>query len=504
MADLFIFMFILSFIASIIGLIKPTMIKMKSRKHVIKYILPTMIIAMLIGGALVEPAEDEASSNEPSQVESKEEHKEEQKTKNEESIPSKDERDDHKKVENETEKEDSDKEEETSVEQDNTDQNQASSENDKNEKQEKQNSSSEPNSNLEVHYINSGQADATLFDYSHEGEDYNVLIDSGDWNGQNVVHYLNNQDVQEIDLVIGTHNHADHIGQMDQVVNQFEVDEVWLTGNSASSQTFERVLTAIETSDTDYHEPRAGEEYEIGSLEVDVYHPASLTGDKNDDSISAKMTYGETSFFFSGDVEASGESKMVSRGGLSADILQLGHHGSSTSNSSSFLSAIDPEVAIYSAGSDNSYGHPHNEVINRVKNAEIDLYGTDVHGTVIVTTNGSDYSVATNQNGNITASQESNQTTTHDENQETNNQEDTSTEEQNTEEKDSTNTNQTCVDINSASKENLQKIIHIGDSRAEDLISLRPFDSVDSLTAINGIGPSRIDDIKSQGVACAK
>ncbi|WP_188208144.1 MBL fold metallo-hydrolase [Alkalibacillus aidingensis] len=356
-----------------------------------------------------------------------------------------------------------------------------------NEKDEKP--SSEIEDELTAHYFDVGQADSTLLTYTHEGEDYHILIDTGDWTSSDVTYYLNDLGVEQLDLLIGTHVHADHIGQMEEVVENFSVDEVWMTGNEGTSQTYENALAAIETNDVGYHEPRVGEAYEIGVLEVEVLHPSQLTGDFNDDSVSTRMTYGDISFLFTGDAEATGEAAML-RGNaqLDAHILQLGHHGSSTSTSPDFLAAVNPEVAIYSAGANNSYGHPHEEVVERVQASGIDLYGTDVHGTIVVTTDGEAYQVETRRDGTITPAAEEpseSESTEQDSNQ--------------PEQEESVDH---CVDINSASYEELQEIIHIGPDRAQQIIDLRPFNRVEDLTQVHGIGGGRLGDIESEGLAC--
>src|SRR5699024_10293203 len=152
------------------------------------------------------------------------------------------------------------------------------------------------------------------------------------------------------------------------------------------------------------------------------------------------------------------------------------HHGSDTSSHPEFLEAVNPEIAIYSAGEDNQYGHPHDEVISRIQNMGISLYGTDIHGTIIVKTDGVEYTVLTKEDGTISTGN----TKRHSENQKqpSPNQE--------------VATNANCVDINHATVEELQQIIHIGPSRAEDIISMRPFESVDRLISINGIGKGRM------------
>ncbi|WP_332629009.1 MBL fold metallo-hydrolase [Halalkalibacter flavus] len=333
-----------------------------------------------------------------------------------------------------------------------------------------------------VHFINVGQADATLLEFSDETESYHILIDAGNWNSVDVVSYLQKEEISHIDILIGTHPHADHIGQMDQILEQFDVTEVWMSGDETTSQTFERVLNAIIESGVDYHEPRAGEVYDIGPLVIEVINPAQLTGDIHEGSISLRVTYGEVSFLFTGDAEEQTEQAMIDRGHqLDSTILQLGHHGSSTSTTPAFLEAVNPEVAIISAGIDNQYGHPHDEVVSRVENAKINLYTTFVHGTIIVSTDGQNYDVETNKTKyTLDSTVESNDST------------------KNTKIDNEAN----CIDINSASASEIENIIHIGTERASQLIDLRPFEDISDLARINGIGPARIAEIKTENLAC--
>ncbi|MFC4023529.1 MBL fold metallo-hydrolase [Oceanobacillus longus] len=351
-------------------------------------------------------------------------------------------------------------------------------------------------SDLMVHYIDVGQADATLFQYSDEAEDYTILFDTGDWRGSEVVNYLQSHNVSSIDLVVVSHPDADHIGQLDKVVNTFDVGEVWLSGNESSSQTFQRGMEAVINSGADFHEPRTGEEFEIGPLEIDVLYPSSISGKTNEESISLLFTYGSTKFLFTGDAGRSDELKMMNSGiDIQADILQLGHHGSNTSSDPAFIDAVNPSVAIYSAGSNNSYGHPSTEVVSLIQNTGIELYGTDVHGTIVVTTDGENYQIATNKDG--TVSPENTDSTTPVESE---------AEEEPDADADSSSdapADSSCININNASVDEVQGIIHIGPARAQDLIDLRPYHSVDDLGRISGIGPARIADIKSEGLACA-
>lgn len=356
------------------------------------------------------------------------------------------------------------------------------------EQQEAESSKSTSENEMKVHYIDVGQGDSTLIQYSEDGEEYTILIDAGNFYNTDVISYLQSQNINKIDIAIGTHPDADHIGQLDEVVTTFAVEEVWLSGNTSTSQTFQDLLTVIDSKGVGYHEPRMGEEYEIGPLEVDVLYPKSITGESNAESISLKMTYGDVRFVFTGDAEQENEVEMVNSGAdLKAEILHLGHHGSNTSTHPTFLNEVHPEVAIYSAGEDNSYGHPHAEVVNLVQNSEIQLYGTDVNGTIIVTTDGKDYDIETKADGTISPSALEKVPANHSEPKATN-----------------PPSTDSCIDINNASIEQLQEIIHIGPARAKDVVNSRPYHSVEDLSRIDGIGPSRLNDIVTEGLACVK
>ena len=324
-------------------------------------------------------------------------------------------------------------------------------------------------STLKVHYIDVGQADATLLQLFDQNETINLLIDTGDWNAADVVTYLHSQKIKDIDIIAVTHPHADHIGQLDKIIEEFSVTEVWMNGETTTSQVFAKSLEAIEKHDVDYYEPEVGEIFDIGPLEITVLHPDSLSANTNNNSLAMRLQYGEVSFLFTGDAEQQAENAILSSGAnIQANILHLGHHGSNTSSTPEFVQAVNPDIAIYSAGIDNSYEHPDAEVIDRINASNIPLYGTDTHGTIIVETDGKNYTVMTNKQGTLPRQPAV----------------------------------QSCLDINTANEAELQEIIHIGPALASELIKLRSYRSVDELTNIKGIGPARLHDIKSQGLAC--
>lgn len=336
---------------------------------------------------------------------------------------------------------------------------------------------------LIAHFIDVGQGDATLL----IGPDFTILVDAGRHDRDDVVPYLKKVGVKSIDLLVGTHPHADHIGQLDKVLQNFKVSEVWMSGDAHTSKTFERALDAILDSGAEYYEPRAGEQFQIGSLQIDVINPKQLTGDLNNGSIGMRVLYGNVAILLTGDIEKEIEAQMIrDKRPLEAQIFQLGHHGSSTSNTQEFLNAVKPEVAIYSAGAGNSYGHPHKEVVDRVKGMGIKLYGTDIYGTIIINTDGKTYSIKTEKSTQsqpkevVKPAEPSKSAETPKPTQEA---------------------PKGTININTATKEELMQIIHIGEARAEEIIKLRPFTSIDHLTRVNGIAAGRLKDIVEEGKA---
>lgn len=337
-----------------------------------------------------------------------------------------------------------------------------------------------PEALMGVHFLDVGQGDSTLI----QGPDFALLIDAGRHNADDVVPHLERLGVTRLDLLIGTHPHADHIGQIDRVLARFPVDEVWMSGDEATTATYERILDALAASDAGYHEPRAGEVYDIGSAVVQVIHPVELSGSLDDNSISLRIVYGNVAFIFTGDAGVRAEQAMIDRGEpLAAQVLQLGHHGSRTSSGQPFLEAVAPQIAIWSAGAGNSFGHPHPEVVDRLACLEITVFGTADHGTISIYTEGTHLRVEADlpdgTRGSPTPVPLSCSTQP---------------------------TNAACgpgqIDINQASIAELQEIVHIGPERAQMLIALRPYSTAEEMNRIPGIGPGLLGAIIEQGRAC--
>lgn len=248
-----------------------------------------------------------------------------------------------------------------------------------------------PTGLMTVHFIDVGQGDAILIQTPSQ----NVLIDGGE-RGNTVIDYLKKQSVKNLDLVIGTHPHSDHIGGLINVLQTIPVKEVIDPGVVHTTKTFEDYLTLIDEKDVVFTEGRAGMSRDLGDgATLQVLHPSSPPGSHlNDASIVTKITFGQVSFMLSGDAEESSEKEILNRGyNLRSTILKVGHHGSRTSTTSSILNAVSPEVAVIMAGKGNTYGHPHDDTLAKLDNAGVKIYRTDVHGTIVITTDGQRYEV---------------------------------------------------------------------------------------------------------------
>ncbi len=242
---------------------------------------------------------------------------------------------------------------------------------------------------LTVDFIDVGQGDAILVE-SPEG--LTMLIDAGDNSEeQRIVDYLEDKGVERLDYVIGTHPHADHIGGLDAVINQFDIGEIYMPRKSHTTKTFKDVLLAAKEKGHKIKTAKAGVVLNLGeAVHVEMVAPVSDSySNLNDYSAVVRVAYGETSFLFTGDAEKASEDEMI--GGtypIDAGVLKLGHHGSNTSTTDEFLQAVNPEFAIVSCKKDNTYGHPNKEVMKKLKEAGIKIYSTAEDGTIIAMTDG--------------------------------------------------------------------------------------------------------------------
>ena len=236
---------------------------------------------------------------------------------------------------------------------------------------------------LLVHFIDVGQGNSILIQAPY-GQ--TILIDGGDTN-TGIVQYLKSLGVQRIDLMIATHPHADHIGGLVQVLQSFPVSKVVTNGELYTTSVYEQFLDAITAAKADYIELKRGDVLSQGGLDFHCLSPVTPTNsDPNENSLVLQFTYGKTTFLLMGDAGAATESDLLSSHLLSkVDILKVGHHGSTSGTTPAFLNVIKPDLAIYSAGLNNPFGHPAPQTIAALQAVDATIYGTDRNGTILVT-----------------------------------------------------------------------------------------------------------------------
>ena len=245
---------------------------------------------------------------------------------------------------------------------------------------------------IQVHFLDVGQGDCALV----VSEDGVILIDSSYKNSnvtKSIIDYIKKLGISKIDYFVLTHPHADHIGGAPSIINEFEIEKLFMPNCVTDTKIFEDTLDAIENNDVDLIEAVSGEEHCLGEIEFKILAPnySVSYNNLNDYSIVIRLVYGNTSVMFTGDAEKLSESEILSlypASQLKSDILKVGHHGSSTSSSIEFLRAVSPSVAIISVGEGNSYEHPHDVTLETLYGLDIPYYRTDNDGTIVFYSDG--------------------------------------------------------------------------------------------------------------------
>ncbi len=235
--------------------------------------------------------------------------------------------------------------------------------------------------NLVVDFIDVGQGDSILI---RQG-DHAMLIDGGTSECKDdLLSFLKSEGIEKFDYIVGTHPHEDHIGSLDDVVNEYDFDTILFPKVTTTTNTFENLVNAVNSKGKKFTTPLSGTEYTLGDATFKILAPCSDSYQSlNNYSIVIKLTYGNNSFIFTGDAESLSETEILnSFDDLSADVLKLGHHGSTTSTSMKFLNAVSPKYAVVSVGKDNSYNHPTKTTMDKIKDKGIPLYRTDEQGTI--------------------------------------------------------------------------------------------------------------------------
>lgn len=248
-----------------------------------------------------------------------------------------------------------------------------------------------------VHFIDVGQGDCQLIKSGASS----VLIDCGEKDCfSDVIAYLKAQKIERLDYVIVTHPHSDHAGGMSYILDEFDIGTVIMPEIPDElipvTSTYTRLLKAVERNNISLEYAEAGKEYSLEKGTIKLLSPINNYDNLNNYSVVAKFVYINTSFLFTGDIEAEAETDIVNSGAeLTADVLKVAHHGSGSSSQKSFLNAVNPKYAVIEAGSPNDYGHPEEKIVSRLENMGIAVYRTDLHGNIVFITDGENYKIIT-------------------------------------------------------------------------------------------------------------
>lgn len=244
--------------------------------------------------------------------------------------------------------------------------------------------------NMIVHYIDVGQGDSILIQVNNK----NLLIDAGPKSDKKkLLNYLSTLSLDKLDYVIATHPHEDHIGNMADIINDYNVLAFYAPKVESTTKTFEKMVEALKSKNLKINVIKKGmDSINLGkNTKVTVFSPTKDSyEDLNNYSPVIKIEYGKTSFLFTGDAQKDIEKEMLSTNeDISADVLKVGHHGSSTSTTKDFLNKVNPSIGVISVGQDNIYNHPNDDTIKQLNENKVTIYRTDKNGTVVISSDGS-------------------------------------------------------------------------------------------------------------------
>ena len=249
---------------------------------------------------------------------------------------------------------------------------------------------------LTVTWLDVGQGDAAVIQCGGQ----TMLIDGGKPEKSSYIYaWLQQHGLSYLDVIVATHVDADHIGGLSGALNYASVGTAYCPVTTGTTETFQSFVKYLAQRGKQITVPTAGETFTLGGAQVQILGPLHSAEDSNDNSIVLKVSFGATSFLFTGDAERTEEQDLLNAGvNLQSTVLKVGHHGSDTSTSYPFLRAVAPQYAVISVGAGNSYGHPTEAVLSRLRDAGVTTFRTDMQGEITAVSDGQTVNFSTAKN----------------------------------------------------------------------------------------------------------
>ncbi len=252
-------------------------------------------------------------------------------------------------------------------------------------------------SEMEVHFLNVGQGDSTLIICDGKA----MLIDGGGASKSSLIYaYLKERNINELEYIVATHGHEDHVGGLSGALNYATAKKAISSTLNYESKAFTNFLNYL--GDTNLESVNLGKEYDLGSAKFYILAPREKSDNENNNSVVIKLIHGDNVFLFTGDMEREEEQDILNAGtDIKADVLKVGHHGSDTSTTYPFLREVMPTYGVISVGENNQYGHPHENTLSRLRDADVKVLRTDMQGHIIIKSDGKDLTYEVQKNRDV-------------------------------------------------------------------------------------------------------